>query len=181
MPESFTVTLNEDAPQDIEAPRSFEATGDFDVFLKNEGEPMHVHLRLDPTLSAVGQVETPNRYVESERTRRVRVSVTEGERPVEGRLEIVTGYGANTAYVGVTVREELRTDDGVEVDERLAEPPPKPEPVAPEPQRLLLFAVVAVLVLLAVATALLTQEVVVTTIVVIVVLFVGGVAAFLLS
>lgn len=181
MPDSFTVDLNEEGPQDIDAPQSFEATGDFDVFVRNHGEPHHVHVRLDPTLSNVGEVTTPNRFVETGATRRIHVEVADGERPIEGRLEVVTGYGANSGYVTVTIRDPEASVDRVAVDERLAEPPSEPTHPSPDPQRILLLAIGAVLALLAIATAILTQQLLVTGFVVAVLLGLGLAAAVLLS
>lgn len=181
MPDSFTVELTEDGPHEIEAPQSFEATGDFDVFVRNHGEPHHVHVRLDPTLSAVGQVTTPNRFVETGATRRIHVAVSDGERPLEGRLEVVTGYGANSSYVTVTIRDPEATVERVAVDERLGEPAPDSAQSAPDPQRILLFAIGAVLLLLALGTAILTQQLLITAVVLAVLLGVGIAAAVLLA
>lgn len=168
MPDSLTVHLNREEPGSIEAPQAFEATGGFKVYLRNHGAPLHAHVRLDRSLSEVARVATPNRYVEEGATRRVRIEVEEGDRPVEGRLEVVTGYGAETAYVSVTVRDPEEVEPAVSVDEELGRPASPPEPPGIAPERLLLGALLGVAVLLAVAAVVLIEEILIAAGVVVV-------------
>ena len=97
------VTLNRDRLNQALAPASFAADGDFVVVLRNEGEPVHVHLRFDGPLAAAASVSTSNHFVDADATRRVRVSVPSVGDPVEGTLEVVVGHGAAGTEVPVTL------------------------------------------------------------------------------
>ena len=171
MADVLTVSLNEDGPQSIEAPGAFEATGDFDVVFENHGEPLHAHVGLDPTLSAVAAVRTPNRFVEEGATRRVRVDVDRAELPVEGRLELITGYGATTEYVPVSLGNPSEADPGVSVDERLGEPQSAPETPLVDPDWLPRLAFLGVASLLGVLVALVSGDTLVTVGVLVVLVF----------
>ena len=162
MPDSLTVHLNRAGPQSIAAPQAVEATGEFSVYLQNHGTPLHAHVSLDDTLAKVARVVTPNRYVEEGATRRVRIEVEGGNRPIEGRLQVVTGYGAETAYVSVTLRDPETVEPDVAVDEELARPKSAPAPSEEDPERLLFGGLVAIALLLAVISALLIDDLLVT-------------------
>ena len=88
------------------ATEAFTAHGPFHVELHNVGGPIHVHLRLDDALSRAARLDGGNPYVESETVKRVPVGIVAGDCPVSGRLEIISGYGAETAQVAVTVAED---------------------------------------------------------------------------
>ncbi|WP_128478270.1 DUF7524 family protein [Halorussus pelagicus] len=121
MSESLPVRLNRDRLHDIQTRASFEATGSFPVLLHNGDAPVHVHLHLDDALSAVASIPANNHFVDADSTRQVSVEVEEGgPRPVEGQLKIVTGHGAETDYVSVTVAEPV-PEEAVTVDETLME------------------------------------------------------------
>lgn len=128
VPESFTAHLNHEGPQSVAAPQAFETGDDFSVYLENHGSPLHVHVRADQSLAEVADVATPNRYVEEGATQRVQVEVDDSDQPVDGQLEIVTGYGSNTEYVSVTVRDPGAIEPDVEVGEELTGPAPSTEP-----------------------------------------------------
>jgi hypothetical protein len=162
VPDSLTVHLNRKGPQSIAAPQAFEATGEFSVYLRNHGTPLHAHVSLDDTLAKVARVVTPNRYVEEGATRRVRIEVEGGNRPIEGRLQVVTGYGAETAYVSVTLRDPETIEPDVAVDEELGRPTAAPDRSGADPERLMLGGFLVVALLLAVITALLVEELLVT-------------------
>jgi hypothetical protein len=179
VPDALTVHLSRDGPHSIEAPQAFEATGSFDVIFENHGSALHAHVGLDPTLSEAATVRTPNRYVEEDFSRRVRVDVDPGERPVEGRLELVTGYGSTTEYVSVSLVDAQTANTGVDVDERLGQPQSSPGNPVTDPQRLPLLALLGIAALLAVVVAVIVQDVFVTVAVLIVLLGVA-VAGFLL-
>jgi len=120
VPESLPVRLNCDRLHDIETTTSFEATESFPVLLHNGDAPVHVHLHLDDALSTVASIPANNHFVDADSTRQVGVEVEEGgSRPLEGQLKIVTGHGAETDYVSVTVAEP-ETEDAVAVDQTLA-------------------------------------------------------------
>lgn len=123
MPADLVVHLNRDGPHSIAVePRRFEADGPFDVVLRNHGAALHVHLHLDDDLSGQATLGTTNHYVDEDSVRRVRVTVDEPLDPVEGRLKLVTGYGAETAYVTVTLDEAATEERQVRVDESLGQP-----------------------------------------------------------
>ena len=123
MPGDLIVHLNRDGPHSIEVePRQFVADGPFDVVLENHGAALHVHLHLDDDLSAEATLGTANHYVEEGAVRRVRVTVDEPLRPVEGRLKLVTGYGSETEYVRIALEEVEPEERTVRVDEALGQP-----------------------------------------------------------
>lgn len=134
MPRSLSVHVSDDELHDITVEtRSFETAGPFDVELVNHGRAVHVHLNHVEGLERGATLEATNHYVETETVRSVRVDVVDEALPVSGKLKIVTGYGAETAYVDVTAREADHRDDSVDVDETLAEPPDADRsPTSPE-------------------------------------------------
>lgn len=158
MPESFTVHLNRDGPQSVAGPQSFKTKDDFSVYLKNHGPPLHVHVRTDRSLAEVAEVVTPNRYVEEEAIRRVQVEVDDIDQPVDGRLEIVTGYGSNTEYVSVTVRDPSAVEPDVTVNEELAQSTPSPEPSGGDTDQLVRNAVLGGALLLVITIAVVLGE-----------------------
>jgi len=122
--ESLPVRLNRDRLHDIETRASFEASDSFAVLIHNGDAPVHVHLHLDDALSSVASIPANNHFVDADSTRQVGVEVEEGgPRPVEGQLKIVTGHGAETDYVSVSVVEPEDSEDAVDVDATLAAPP----------------------------------------------------------
>jgi hypothetical protein len=127
VPATLSVDLNRGALHEVAVGDSFETARDFLVDLQNHGEAVHVHLHLDDDLSRVARLDATNHYVEGEKRRRVPVSVASVDEPVTGKLKVVTGYGAESAYVDVTVRPERQRKDPVDVDERLAKPPRREE------------------------------------------------------
>ncbi|WP_276281780.1 DUF7524 family protein [Halorussus caseinilyticus] len=122
MPASLPVNLNDDRLHDIHTRASFEATDSFPILLHNGDAPVHVHLHLDDELSRVASIPANNHFVDADSTRQVSVEVEDGPRPVEGQLKIVTGHGAETDYVAVSIVEPEDSDDAVDVDEMLAAP-----------------------------------------------------------
>lgn len=148
----LAVTLNRDGPHSIEvASPSFEATDSFDIVLDNRGEALHVHLHLDDDLADVASIATGNHYVQQGAIRRVRVTVEDGPRPVKGRLEVVTGYGAEREYIDVAIRSPEEVTPKVRVDESLSKPTPtvEREPVV-DTDTLPVVALAAVALLLAI-------------------------------
>jgi hypothetical protein len=124
------ITVNRDGLHDIAVAQSFEADGSFSVTLENDGAPVHVHLRLDDDLSTAATLQANNHYVEAGATRAVEVDVS-GDRPVSGRLKVVTGYGAETAYVKISLVEPDDERDAIPVDEDLGKPT-RPTPTTAE-------------------------------------------------
>ncbi|MXR42037.1 hypothetical protein GRX01_11900 [Halobaculum sp. WSA2] len=97
------VTLNRDRLNGVTAPESFAADGEFAVALRNEGEPIHVHLRFDGPIAEVASVAPPNHYVDGGATRTVRVSVAPVNAAVEGTLDVVVGHGAERTTVPLRI------------------------------------------------------------------------------
>ncbi|WP_144901295.1 DUF7524 family protein [Halobellus captivus] len=103
MPESLQVSLNDGSVHAVDAPRRFTAEGPFHVEFRNAGGAVHVHLHLDDDLSRVSRIDEVNHYVEADATKRVPIGVLPNRRPVTGRLKVVSGYGAEVAYVDLTI------------------------------------------------------------------------------
>jgi hypothetical protein len=127
VPATLSVDLNEGTLHDVAVADAFETTGGFVVELDNHGEAVHVHLHIDDDLSAVARLDETNHFVDSGGVRRVAVDVARVDSPVTGKLKVVTGYGAESTYVDVTVRPERPEKDTVEVDERFSKPPEREE------------------------------------------------------
>ena len=127
MPDPLPIHINREEIHGLEVPTDYESTGGFDVRLINHGEPTHVHLHLDSDLSSVASLAATNHYVERETDRLVRVEVT-GDGSVRGNLKVVSGYGAQTRLVDVSLVEPRETEETVEVGEDLSKPAPRPEP-----------------------------------------------------
>ena len=127
MPDSLPVHLNHDRLHAVDTVASFEATESFPILLQNGDAPVHVHLHLDDALSQVASIPANNHFVDADAIRQVTVEVEDGPRPVEGRLKVVTGHGAETDYVTVSVVEPEEREDAVDVDETFADPPTREE------------------------------------------------------
>ena len=125
MPDTLPVHVNRTSLHSLEVPERFETDDSFDVRLVNHGEPIHVHLHLDDTLSNVASIDAPNHHVGRESERIVGVTVTEPA-AVLGKLKVVTSYGAETRYVDIDLSEPTGPDTPVQVDESLSKPQPKP-------------------------------------------------------
>jgi hypothetical protein len=123
--DTVTVHVNRDALHSLEVPETFAVTGGFDVQLVNHGEPTHVHLHLDDSLSDLAAIEAPNHHLKRHSERRVGVTVSEPGQ-ARGNLKVVTGHGATTRYVAITVTEPDPIEQSVEVAEELTTPQPKP-------------------------------------------------------
>lgn len=131
-PQTVTDTLaaeiNRTGVHSLEVPASFETDGSFVVELRNQGEPTHVHLHLDDSLSAVAQLEANNHYVQGDSQRQVRIEVrgSTASREIAGRLKIVTAYGRETRYVNVSI--DTTGPSQVAVDPSLSKPKPETQP-----------------------------------------------------
>lgn len=126
MPDTLPVHVNRESLHSLEVPTSFETDGSFDVRLINHGEPIHVHLHLDDSLSELAAIEAPNHHVDRESERPVRVTVTRPA-PVRGSLKVATSYGAETRYIDVNLVEPSESEESVQVDESLGKPQGPPE------------------------------------------------------
>lgn len=154
MPDSLDVALNRDTAAIAPVQGSFETTGTFAVRLRNAGQPVHVHLRLDGELARVARVEAPNHYVAAGGERSITVQVKEGVAPVGGKLKIVTGYGQEATYVPVQVVDPAERDPSVTVDESLSRAPTREAVEPPDESGVPMGTVIPVVLLAALATAL---------------------------
>jgi hypothetical protein len=124
------VELNRERLHSVEAPPEFTTDGSFRVELSNHGEGAHVHLHLDDDLSAVARLDDANVFVAGDTTTTVDVGVDGASSTVTGRLQVSTGYGAESTYVDVTVDPGEPEPRRVAVDESLSKPPQQ-EPSKP--------------------------------------------------
>lgn len=165
MPPALPVELNRRSLHSIDVAGEFETSESFSVVLTNHGEAVHVHLHLDDELSRAASIPAGNHYVDAESTESVSVTTNVVDEPIRGKLKVVTGYGAETVYVTVTVLPRIEESSTVEVDESLSRPQrPEPEPSAVESvagsldDRWPVVAVAVLAVLLAVAVGLYVQS-----------------------
>jgi len=123
VPETLSVHLNREGPRELAVDRAaFETDRSFVLEFVNHGQPLHVHVHPSESLDGVVTPAETQVYVEEGETRSVDVSVPRRLGPVEGTLDVVTGYGAEEATIAVSVTDE-RKDGGpdVAVDDTLAE------------------------------------------------------------
>lgn len=102
-----------------------------ELVLQGHDAPAHVHVRVDDPLDRVTSIEGDNYYVEPDDVTAVPIAVDPSgiDDAIEGTLEIVAGYGAETIQIPVTVTDG---PPAVDVDDSLAEPsrsPPEQTPV----------------------------------------------------
>jgi hypothetical protein len=126
VPDTLTVHVNRETLHSLEVPEGFAVTEGFDVRLVNHGESTHVHLHLDDSLSALASIAAPNHHLKRDSERWIGVTVSEPGQ-TRGNLKIVTGYGATTRYVDLTVSEPSKSEQSVEVAEELTTPQPASE------------------------------------------------------
>lgn len=127
MARTLSVDVNRGSVHAIEPEvRQFETSERFIVSLTNHGSATHVHINVDDGLADAISLEGGNHFIEAGRTHQIEASVDHRSRPVSGRLKIVTGYGAETAVIEISVIPPEATPEKapVEVDERLSKPQP---------------------------------------------------------
>lgn len=128
---SLVVHLNRGSLHEVNPETDvFETTGPFDVELRNHGQAVHVHLRLDESLESAASLSESNHFVDTDDTEVVPVDVEYGG-SARGELEIVGGYGDTETRVEVVVGDP-DPDDPVRIDESLGRPQPRePGPALP--------------------------------------------------
>lgn len=124
MSRTLITHINRDGLHHIDVTQSFETDDSFSVSLVNHGAPIHVHLHLDDALSDVASLSATNHFIEAESTEEVPVMVRDG--PAQGKLKVVTGYGAESAYVDVDIAEPNANEGSIPVDETLSKPRRRP-------------------------------------------------------
>lgn len=149
---TLRVHVNRDTPRSVEPEEPvIDVDGPFDIVLENHGQSAHVHLHADDDLAAVTDVEETNWYVGEGESKKIPVSVQSID-PVEGLLEIMTGYGAERETIDVNV---AAGSGGVEVDDSLASIQTEEEPPSPAIETYgiaLAFVVVGIIVAVGIAT-----------------------------
>lgn len=129
MSREVIVHVNRGAGDSLEsAVGHLEVRGSFDLRLQSHGTPAHVHCRLDGDLERIASLPESNYYVDAddELVVLIRVDAEAIDRPVEGTLEVLTGYGSESIAIPVTVKP---APGDVDVDDSLA----KPSQSTPEP------------------------------------------------
>ncbi|AGB36883.1 DUF7524 family protein [Natronococcus occultus] len=119
---AVTVHVNRGSPERLEAATAtFETAEPFTLLLEGHDTPTHVHCRLDENLARVASLPQSNYYVEADARTPVPIDIDPSaiDDPVQGYLEVSTGYGAESAAIAVTIEPG---PDRVEVDESLAQP-----------------------------------------------------------
>ncbi|WP_436347743.1 DUF7524 family protein [Natronorubrum sp. FCH18a] len=131
MSREATVHVNRGSADSLEtAVGTLETRDSFNLVLESHGPPAHVHCRLAGDLERIATLETSNYYVESEGETIVPVHVASEtiDRPVEGVLEVLTGYGSESLSIPVVAKP---APAAVDVDDSLGKPPQsEPEPTA---------------------------------------------------
>lgn len=126
-----TVHVNRGSADALEvATEALETRESVTLLLQGHESPAHVHCRLAGDLEHVATIDQANYYVEPDGVTAVPIGVdADGiERPVEGRLEILTGYGSESVSIDVTV---VPGTPDIDVDESLSEPArSEPDPTA---------------------------------------------------
>ncbi len=131
-PAEVTVHVNRRSANALDpASTALETDGSFRLSLKGHESPAHVHCRLDGDLERIASLAGANYYVEPDHVTSVPVVVDTDrlEQPVDGQLEVLTGYGSESISIDVTV---VPGPPDVDVDESLAEPArsePEPTPL----------------------------------------------------
>lgn len=134
MPDSeVTVHVNRRSADALEpTSTALETDGPVLLSLEGHGSPAHVHCRLDGDLERIASLAESNYYVEPDGVTTVPIAVdADGiDRPVDGTLEVLTGYGSESVAIDVTV---VPGPPDIDVDESLAEPArSEPDPTALE-------------------------------------------------
>lgn len=131
-PTEVTVHVNRGSANTLEPESTGLETDDsFRLSLAGHESPAHVHCRLDGDLERIASLDGANYYVEPDGVTVVPIAVDTDavDRPVDGRLEVLTGYGSESISIDVTV---VPGPPDVDVDESLAEPnrsEPEPTPL----------------------------------------------------
>ncbi len=167
MSRGLQVHLGRNGPKSVELEvEAIEVTGDFPVVVENHGPPQHIHIGPEDDLGRFVHVEEPNHFIKTDERRLVQVLVTD-ERPetFNGSLRVVTGYGADTTRVPVTLTHEDPDEAAVAVDESLGQPEdhepasrPWSEQVA-SPESIPIIALATMAILIAAGATMIATEV----------------------
>lgn len=122
MPPEVIVHVDRGSDESLRASvDAVETDESFTLLLRSHGSPAHVHCRLEGELTRIAELETTNYYVEpeGETVVPVRVAAEAIDEPLEGELEVVTGYGAESLTIPVSVDP---APAAVDVDDTLSAP-----------------------------------------------------------
>lgn len=167
MSDRLRVNLGREGPKSVELTEdSIEVTDDFIIEVHNHGHPQHVHVAPERDLGRFVRVEAPNHFIENDELRAIRIEVDDN-RPEKfnGQLRVVTGYGSETTYVDVYLREESPKQPSVAVDKSLGKPPadePGPEPLTEQlfgPGTIPLIALAIMAILIAAGAIMIASDV----------------------
>ena len=123
--DDVAVSVGHAGPNTIAADsESVETRTSFGIVLESHSVPAHVHCRLGGDLARIATLDRSNYYVDPSNETYVPVIVEDVPEPVEGTLELSTGYGATSVTIDVTVTPG---PPPVEVDETLARPRREPD------------------------------------------------------
>ncbi|RQG90256.1 hypothetical protein EA462_09760 [Natrarchaeobius halalkaliphilus] len=157
----ITVYVNRGTTDSLEAEtESIETHRTFTLDLQGYERPAHVHCRILGDLDRIVSIDQSNYYLEPGVETGVPVEIDSAriDEPVDGQLEIVTGYGAESLTIDLTVTPA--PDTGIDVDRSLSKPSrptPEPSPFEQLFSRLVLdTSAIAVLALGAIAVAIAT-------------------------
>lgn len=91
------------------------------IRLRGHERPAHVHCRLESDLARIARIDQTNHYVGPDDVTMVPVAIdaTDLEEPIEGAIEIVTGYGSESIAVEVVLTPP---DPPIEVDDSFSKP-----------------------------------------------------------
>ena len=156
MANRLRIFLDRDEPGTVTTEeQAIETSGDFSIEIHNYGTPKHVHVAPVGDLGRFVTFDASNLYFEPEEVRTISASVTD-RRPekFDGKVKIVTGYGTNTTFFDVNLRQQVETTSDVIVDDELAKPQTEeatPSPFAsfelgPDTLPVLALAVMAILI-----------------------------------
>ncbi|ARS91107.1 DUF7524 family protein [Natrarchaeobaculum aegyptiacum] len=117
----ITVHVNRGAANTLESDlEAIETDRKLSVVLRGHERPAHVHCRLDGDLDRIATIDQTNHYIGPGDVTTVPIDVDGAaiDDPIEGRVEVVTGYGSESLGIDVTLRPPREID----VDESLSRP-----------------------------------------------------------
>jgi len=91
------------------------------IQLRGHERPAHVHCRLEGDLGRIARIDQPNHYVGPDDVTMVPIAIdaTDLAEPIEGAVEIVTGYGSESIGIEVVLRPP---GPPIEVDDSFSKP-----------------------------------------------------------
>lgn len=157
--------LGRHGPKSIDPePSAIEVSDDFAIELHNHGHPLHVHIAPQADLGRFLTLEATNLFIEGGDMRTIGANLAERRpRSFDGKLRVATGFGVETAFVDVRLREEQPVEREVVVDASLAQPKPA-QPATPLIDRIgvdavPIFALASMALLIAIGATMIAVDV----------------------